>query len=159
MSNYWNIQGVPHKGWEYETIIDLREVGAEYETCMMCGKEEIRYVHILSHQEVEETFRVGCAFAEKMTVDYVNPKERQRQLENKAKRKENWKCKDWKQSKKGSDYYNFEDHILVIFRDKRTNKFKYTIDGKFSLKSYQYLSDAKEAIFNKIEQMKANGIW
>lgn len=159
MSNHWNLEGVPHKGWQYETIIDLREEGEQYETCMMCGKEEIRYVHILSHDEVAETYRVGCVCAEKMTDDYVNPKERQRQLENRSKRKEIWKFKDWKQNLKGNYYYNFEGHFLVIFRDNKTNKFKYTIEGKFGLKSYQYLSEAKDAIFNKIEEMKANGVW
>jgi hypothetical protein len=94
-----------------------------------------------------------------MTGDYVNPKERQRQLENRAKRKDNWKHKDWKQSKKGSDYYKLEGHLLVIFLDKKTNKFKYMIDDNFGLKSFQYLSEAKEAIFNKIEEMKEAGVW
>lgn len=125
----------------------------------MCGKEEIRFVHILSHDEIEETFRVGCVCAERMTGDYVNPKERQRQLENRAKRKENWKYKDWKFSKKGSHYYNFEDHILVIFRDKKLNKWKCKIDETFGSQSYSNLPEAKEAIFNKIEEMKERGSW
>lgn len=159
MSNHWNLAGVPHKGWQYETIIDLKEDGEDYETCMMCGREEIRYVHILSHEEIDETFRVGCVCAEKMTGDYVNPKERQRQLENKAKRKETWKYKDWKQNLKGNYYYKFEGHLLVIFRDNKSNKFKCIIDGKFGSKLYQYLSEAKEAIFNKIEEMKEKGDW
>lgn len=94
-----------------------------------------------------------------MTDDYVNPKERQRQVENRAKRKENWKYKNWKQSQKGNDYLKFEEHLFVIFRDKKTNNFKYTIDGNFGLKSFQYLSEAKEAIFNTIEKMKENGDW
>jgi hypothetical protein len=159
MANYWNIPGVPHKGWEFDTIIDLCEDEEEYETCMMCGKEQIRFVHILSHNEVVEPFRVGCVCAEKMTGDYVNPKQRQRQLENRAKRKDNWKFKDWPQSQKGNDYYKFEGHHLVIFRDKNTNRFKYIMDEAFDLKSYQYLSEAKEAIFNKIEEMKEAGTW
>jgi hypothetical protein len=159
MSNHWNIPGVPHKGWEYETIIDLRDEGEEYETCMMCGKEDLRYVHVLSHDEVSETFRVGCVCAEKMTGDYINPKERQRQLENRAKRKETWKYKDWKKSLKGNYYYKFEGHLLVIFRDSRSNKFKCIIDDKFGSKVYQYLSEAKEAIFCKMVDMKVKGLW
>lgn len=159
MPNFWNIEGVPHKGWIYETIIDLKEDGEDYETCMMCGREEIRYVHILSHDEVSDVYRVGCICAEKMTDDYVNPKERQRRAENRANRKEKWKYKEWKQSQKGNDFYKFEEHLLVIFTDKKTNKFKYKIESIFSMKSYQYMSEAKEAIFNKIEEMKENGTW
>ncbi len=159
MANYWNLPGVPHKGWDFQTILDLQDEGEDYETCMMCGREQIRYVHILSHDEVPDTFRVGCVCAEKMTGDYVNPKERQRQLENRAKRKDNWKFKEWKQSQKGNDYYKFEDHLLVIFRDKKTNRFKYKIDETFGLKSYHYLSEAKAAIFIKIEEMKEERVW
>ena len=33
------------------------------------------------------------------------------------------------------------------------------MDEAFDLKSYQYLSEAKEAIFNKIEEMKEAGTW
>lgn len=39
MANYWNIEGLPHKGWIYETNIDLKEDGEDYEICMMCGRE------------------------------------------------------------------------------------------------------------------------
>lgn len=57
MANYWKLEGIPHKGWTYVDIIDVREDGryeweTEYETCMMCGNEKIRYVHIVEHKEV-----------------------------------------------------------------------------------------------------------
>ncbi len=40
MSNYWNISGVPHKGWNLIDVIDVREDGqsedeTDYEICMM----------------------------------------------------------------------------------------------------------------------------
>ncbi|MBO9616015.1 MAG: hypothetical protein J7619_25200 [Dyadobacter sp.] len=159
MSNYWSTAGIPHKGWEYETVIDLKEEGEDYETCMMCGKEEIRYVHIVSHDEVAETYRVGCVCAEKMTSDYVNPKERQRKLENRAKRKENWKYKEWKQSQKGNQYFKFEGHLLLIYTDKRSGKFRCKIDETFGSKSYNYVSEAKAGIFEKIEELKEQGNW
>lgn len=159
MSNYWSTAGIPHKGWEYETVIDLKEEGEDYETCMMCGKEEIRYVHIVSHDEVAETYRVGCVCAEKMTSDYVNPKEKQRKLENRAKRKENWKYKEWKQSQKGNQYFKFEGHLLLIYTDKRSGKFRCKIDETFGSKSYNYVSEAKAGIFEKIEELKEQGNW
>lgn len=159
MSNYWNTAGIPHKGWEYETIIDLKEEGEDYETCMMCGREEIRYVHVVSHDEVAETYRVGCVCAEKMTDDYANPKERQKRLENRAKRKESWKYREWKQSQKGNEYLKFEGHLLLIYTDKKSGKFKCKIDDEFGSKSYKYLSEAKAGIFDKIEELKGQGNW
>src|SRR5437868_6246740 len=79
MSNYWNIEGMPHKGWVLKDVFDVREDGqavdeTEYETCMMCNNERIRYVHVVTHPDVAEEFKVGCVCAEKMTNDYVNPK-------------------------------------------------------------------------------------
>ena len=54
MSTRWNNKNVPHKGWICIDVIDVREDGqpvdeTEYETCMMCGNERIRYAHILKH--------------------------------------------------------------------------------------------------------------
>ena len=77
------MEGNPHKGWELENVIDIRDDGqsehdTEYETCMMFGNETIRYIHIVSYPEVEDSFRVGCVCAEKMTNDYVNPKLREK---------------------------------------------------------------------------------
>ena len=50
----WNIQGIPHKGWECVDVIDLadqfvNEDDIVYERCEMCGNEKIRYVHIMHH--------------------------------------------------------------------------------------------------------------
>jgi hypothetical protein len=100
MANYWNQEGVPHKGWSLDTVIDVREDGQEewetdYESCMMCGNEKIRFVHIVSHPEINEEFRVGCICAEKMTGDYVNPKRREQDLQNRARRRANWSNKNW----------------------------------------------------------------
>ena len=76
----WNREGIPHKGWEYVDIIDLGEglfpgEQIEYAVCEMCGQEKIRYVHILSHPEVDGLLHVGCECAAKMLDDYVNPAE------------------------------------------------------------------------------------
>ena len=64
MTNFWKQNGIPHKGWTLVDVIDVREDGqsesdTEYEKCMMCGNEKIRYVHILEHAEISYEFRVG----------------------------------------------------------------------------------------------------
>ena len=74
----WYRTDVPHKGWTLVRVEDVMEGmdGCDeslYETCEMCGKEEIRYVHVLTHPEYEGQIRVGCVCAEKMTDDYVTP--------------------------------------------------------------------------------------
>ena len=126
MPNYWNIPGVPHKGWILQDVVDIREdwqteSDTPYKTCMMCGHEKIRYVHIVEHSDVERVFRVGCNCAEKMTNDYTNPKRREAALRSSASRKITWMNKDWKYSKNGNQFLNKEGHHLLIYRDNSQN--------------------------------------
>jgi hypothetical protein len=164
MSNYWKIQGIPHKGWVLEDVYDIREDGqsideTDYETCMMCNNERIRYVHVVTHKEVEEEFKVGCVCAEKMTNDYVNPKQIENNLRNKANRRINWVKKAWKISKNGNHYLKVEEHHLLIYIDKKINKYKCKIDEQFGKKSFENIEQAKIAIFNGIEYYKEKGEW
>ena len=104
MSNHWKQQGIPHKGWQLIDVIDVREDGqseceTEYESCMMCGNEKIRYVHIVHHPEIIEEYRVGCICAEKMTNDYSNPRQKENELRNRTNRLLTWIKKTWKINK------------------------------------------------------------
>ena len=164
MSNYWKIQGVPHKGWKLRTVIDVREEGqseweADYETCMMCGNERIRYVHIVSHDEIDEDYRVGCVCAEKMTNDYITPRRLEKELRNRASRLINWSKKQWKRSQNGNHYLKYEDHHLLIYKDKKSNKFKAKVGETFGKKTFETLEQAKIAVLKGIEYLKEKGEW
>jgi hypothetical protein len=164
MSNFWNIPGIPHRGWNLVDVIDVREDGqsedeTDYETCMMCGNERIRFVHILEHSEISDELRVGCICAEKMTSDYVNPKRMENDLRNKAARRSNWINKDWKFSKNGNQYLNKDGHLLLIYRDKKTKKYKGAIDKTWGKKAFDTLIQVKTALFNGIEYFKSRGEW
>lgn len=159
MANYWKEPGIPRKAWTLIDVEDVREDGraeweTDYETCMMCGNEKIRYVHIVEHSEVREQFRVGCTCAEKMTNDYLNPERRERELRNRANRRINWTKKDWKRSKNGNHFLNIEEHHLLIYRDKKTNKYKVKIGETFGKKTFDSLEKAKVAVFNGIEYLR-----
>ena len=57
----WDQPGVPHKGWQCVDVVDLRADGGpadetDYATCQMCGNEKIRYVHVMAHPDLPETF-------------------------------------------------------------------------------------------------------
>jgi hypothetical protein len=164
MTNYWKQSGIPHKGWILNDVIDIRkdresEDETDYETCMMCGNEKIRYVHLLKHPEVEDEFRVGCICAENMTNDYYNPRQREKELRNRANRLKNWHNRKWKLSQKGNFYLKIENHILVIFKDKFTRKFKVMIDTTAGSKVFENLEKAKIAAFKGIEYFKKSGKW
>ena len=162
MANYWNQQGIPHRGWTLDDVIDIRDNGQEewetdYESCMMCGNEGIRFVHIVSHPEMEEDFKVGCVCAEKMTGDYINPKLKEKDLQNRARRRNNWINKTWKISKQGNTYLKHDGQLLVIFKDKKTSKFIVKIDDTYGKQSFQSLNEAKIVAFKGVEYFKERG--
>lgn len=124
MSNKWNLPNIPHKGWIIQDVIDIREDGqsveeTEYETCMMCNNERIRYVHILTHSEVTEEFKVGCVCAEKMTNDYVNPKKLEKGLRQKSSRRIQWIKKTWKETENHNLTLIVEGHRLIILQTRK----------------------------------------
>jgi len=164
MSNYWNIPGVPHRGWTLINVEDVREEGeseeeTDYESCMMCGNEKIRYVHILEHPDINEEYRVGCVCAEKMTGDYVNPGQREKELRNRSNRRLTWLTRKWKTSAKGNDYLNIDDHNVSVMYDEIKDTYKCRIDGTFGTLKYPTKKAAKMALFKKIEHLKEHSKW
>jgi len=147
MSNLWNRQDVPHKGWLLQDVIDLADPKSdslnEYETCMTCGKEDIRYVHLVKHPCIQDQFRVGCVCAEKMTEDYINPRQIENGLRSRAVRRNSWVGLNWKFSKKGNVYLKKGGHIITIFKDVSGKKFKYIIDKDFGVARYASIQAAK----------------
>lgn len=161
----WNLVGIPHKGWNLLDVIDIREDGqsedeTDYESCMMCGNEKIRYVHIVEHEEVAENYRVGRICAEKMTNDYLNPKKREAELRNKSGRRANWLKRKWKISSKGGHSIKIDGNSVGIFQDKKNlSKYKCRINDNFGIMLYDTPELAKIGLFNKIEDLKDKGKW
>lgn len=164
MSNNWHNPEIPHKGWKLVNVYDVREYGqsveeTNYETCMMCNNERIRYAHIVTHERIKEEFIVGCVCAEKMTDDYITPKLLESELKNKANKRINWINRNWKLTKSGNYMLNFENHFLLIFMDKITGKYKCKIDDQFGKKIFDTIIQAKLAILKGIEYYKSKGEW
>lgn len=164
MNNHWNLTDIPHKGWRLLDVIDIREDGqsvedTDYETCMMCGNERIRYVHIVEHNEIDEEFRVGCDCAEKMTNDYVNPGKLERNLKNRAVRRSKWISKEWHFNEKGNQYLKKDGHYFLIFKDTKSRKFKCKVDEIWGKKFFNTVEEAKAAVFNGIDYLKEKEEW
>jgi len=164
MASRWNIPNIPHKGWTIVDVIDIRVDGqtedeTNYQTCMMCNNNRIRYVHIVSHSEVENDFEVGCVCAEKMTGDYVNPKHLEKKLRQRTARRINWIKKTWKLTENGNHTLIFEKHRLLIFKEKKTSKYKCKIGEVWGKKSFETIEQAKNAVYNGIDYLKEIDEW
>jgi hypothetical protein len=126
---------------------------------MMCGNERIRYVHVVEHPEIAETYTVGCVCAEKMTGDYLNPQRRENDLRNRANRRSNWLTRAWKSSNKGNQFINMEGHNVGVFFDNKSKTYKCRVDNKFGKKGYASIKDAKIGLFKNVEYLKERGDW
>lgn len=158
MANLWDKPGVPHKGWSCAHVYDVRGDGcsqedATYETCEMCGKEKIRYVHVMEHMDHDD-LSVGCICAQKMSGDYFGPLEREAKLRNKASRKLNWLKRKWKTSSKGNQYLKLSGHQMTVFQSKYCEgRWAYNLDKSFSRKNYATQDAAKLALFEEYDAL------
>lgn len=160
MTNYWKEYTLPHRGWSLSDVIDIHDGNqSHYENCKMCGKEKIRYVHIVKHPLIDNELRVGCICAEKMTDDYHNPRHREKALIKKSNRRRNWGKKKWKLSSNGNLYLKTNNHWIVIFVDKFKGKYKVRIDKIIGNMFFNDIEEAKIAAFNGIEYLKDHGKW
>ena len=156
--NKWDQKNIPHKGWSCQGVEDLGEEvfegeEIEYESCEMCGQEKIRFVHIMEHNKYPDILRVGCICAEKMSNDYLYPKQRERKLKNRASRRKKWLTRKWRTSDKGNDYLNIKEHNIGVYKNKY-GKWGWWIDKEFSKQSYKNKNKAKLALFDYFSQMK-----
>ena len=74
---------LPETGWVCNGISDIQP---KRETCQFCEKAQIRYVHLMRHEEWPEELRCGCICAGHMEEDLIGAKQRERDLINKIAR-------------------------------------------------------------------------
>ena len=147
----WDQPGVPHKGWTCVDVVDLRGdddvEDAQYATCEMCGNERIRFAHHMEHPD-HAPVSVGCVCAEKMTGDYVGPREREKRLRNRAIRRAKWLSRKWRISgMKGNPFLNIDGTNVGVHLTK-FGKWGYRIGSRFSTRFFATEDKAKLALFD-----------
>ena len=149
--------GVPSKGWNLDDVVDSRDESGlhygEYEDCEYCNHEQIRYVHILSHNNYHEQIHVGCICAEHLTGDYVNPKKRERALKNRASRRSRFLTRKWSVSYKGNHSISYQGYRGLAFKTPN-GKFKTKIGQTWGNIYHTTMNEAKLYIFDTIESLK-----
>ncbi|MCL1794835.1 MAG: UvrD-helicase domain-containing protein [Oscillospiraceae bacterium] len=146
-ANLWDDPNVPKKGWVCVDVIDLgRPVGE----CGMCGKEDIRYVHIMKHEN-HQSIGAGCVCAGKMEGSAEAAKERENSLKNKINRFRTFSVTEFKTSAKGNLYTKYKDTVITFLQTKKEGGgWNYVENGEFST-YFGTLDEAKRAAFEKID--------
>jgi len=152
----WALPGVPHRGW---TCVDMEDLGEPDEICEMCEVTEIRYVHLMEHDEYPDTLRCGCICASHMEGDYVGPRLREKQLKNRETRRKRWLSRTWSVSRSGNDYLKTDNFHIVVF-PKLNGTWgarvtdNWTGDSRSSKRIYHTEAEAKLSAFEAMLRMK-----
>jgi len=145
--NLWNDPNVPKKGWICVDVIDL---GQPFGECGMCGKEDIRYVHIMRHEN-HQSIGAGCVCAGNMEGNIDAAKDRENSLKNKINRFKTFSITDLKTSAKGNLYTKYKDTVITFMKNKKENGgWNFVESGEFS-SYFKTLDEAKRAAFEKVD--------
>ena len=148
--NLWDEPNVPKKSWFCVDVIDL---GHPVGKCGMCGKEDIRYVHIMSHEN-HQSIGSGCVCAGNMEGNVEAAKDRENSLKNKINRFKTFSLIDFKTSAKGNLYTKYKDTVVTFIKNKKDDGgWNFVEGGEFS-SYYKTLDDAKRVAFEKIDSRR-----
>ena len=160
MENVWNKATVPHKDWVF---VGMEDLGVATHTCDMCSKENIRYVHTLTHDVAGLKFKVGGVCASHMlNISMEQVKEREREFKNGLKRAETARKKAealkarqeevrqlffarFAQNEKGNHTLFVKGHRFTIFASKRTA-------GTYTLAYNNQFYDGLASVYAGIEK-------
>lgn len=155
MADYgkWAQAGVPKKGWTCtgETVLDGRD-----ETCQMCERERIRFVHHMSHPKFSD-LACGCDCAARMEEDYAAATRRDKGMKASVRRRKAWpSLKAWRISGNGNPIIESEGFRVTIFRSGQWTGMvsNASTDFKHRLKQYASIEAAKLAAFDTIRHVK-----
>lgn len=145
----WSSAGVPKKGWRCTDVEDHEEPEA---TCEMCGRDDLRYVHIMVHADFDRDVEAGCVCASKMEEDYRAAKSRESSLKKWEKRRARWMATQWRTSAKGNRFLKARGTLYVAVPSRyRTGQWIASIGGKFLPGDYPSLEAVKSDIFEAID--------
>lgn len=91
--------GLPLEGWFCEWVEDMDEPD---EVCELCGCSRVRFLHHMRHPAVADSIAVGCLCDGIMSGDVLGAVEREREVQNRAKRKQNFIHGKWTREYIGS---------------------------------------------------------
>lgn len=119
----------PLKDWYCTDIYDMAEETQTIRdafTCELCDCANVRFVHVMRHDQYFEEMRVGCICAGVMEDDIIAAQERERSIKNRAKRRVNFSGRKW--------HSILPRGFCLVYRGTQVLIFpSHTGDGRFSV--------------------------
>ena len=120
--NLWKRDDVPHDGW---TCVDVIDLGEPSGVCRMCGRQIIRYVHVMRHPDYPRTIGAGCVCAGRMEGDPERAKAREAAFKNRLARRETFLALKPRLSRGGNRYVRYKNEAVTLLADRyRPGMFK-----------------------------------
>lgn len=128
--------GAPLSGWYCDYIYDVADEEEDPDhidlfTCELCDCSQVRFVHVMRHDEYFETVSVGCICAGIMEDDILAARERERLMKNRANRKRNFPRRQWRKNWYGNYQPTYQGRKVFI-NNKGGNRYSVYVDGKTS---------------------------
>ena len=112
--NKWNDPSVPKRGWKCDDVEDLG--AGKYQTCAMCDRAHIRFVHLMAHPDHDGMIEAGCVCAGYMEGDHEAPELREKRAKSIAAKRKRWLKRTWNRSEKGNIWLKAHGTHVTIFR-------------------------------------------
>lgn len=144
--------------WRPVGAIDLRAIGSEPGECQRCGRENLRFLHIVANP-AKERMQVGAECARRLCYGY-SPKREEARLRNLWTRRSRWLTRNWGTSRAGNPTLKFDHNgetiWVTVYSDSRFGGWKYSLVGDeekyFSPIRYASADAAKLAAFDRIAE-------
>lgn len=143
--------GAPLTDWTCVSLYDAAkdEDMVSYEVCELCGCQQVRFVHVMSHPDFYETISVGCVCAGIMEGDLCAAKDRERNLKNRLNRRKSYMKKQWKEVRPGQYYLLYKGNKLIIYQ--QYGRFKVQGAEQFVTSYHTGFHDAKLTAFDLVD--------
>lgn len=88
-----------------------------------------------------------------MEGDIEGAKKREQAFKSKEARRASFQNKKWNNSQNGNPYLKIKNHIIVLYKRKDADGWKYSIDNKFSVEVFLSKEEAIAGAFEALEQI------
>jgi hypothetical protein len=108
----WVARGFPKTGWHCGT---MKDGGREGHICEMCGVAEVRWLHMMAHEERPGFLAVGLDCAQDLGSDFERARRRGIAFSFECRVRAAWRKPKWRLSLDGNHFMNARGYNFSTF--------------------------------------------
>jgi len=144
---------MPREGWTVAEVIDLLTLGEPPGTCDRCGRDDLRFIHLLDHRAWPESIVTGKCCAQRLTTDYDPTAEHALVL--RARRRDRFPdLERWDISARGNPWIKYRGATVTVFPKEEGYACCVALDDDRTYRhGFKTVRDAKLAAFDALVDM------